>query len=162
MARCGERTTVIHRWNNSHTGGHLVVQQPPDFLTQHDGNSLVKRIIRAIVRRVEAARQVSFQCARHCHHLVFIRGDDDQRRIAEDLGLKCFRRLDESLSAHAKKRILARKTGTASRRTAGERFRSVFDECLNPLVQVFLNALAQERSHGCRREFLGRYSNEIF
>ena len=74
---------MIHRRDNRDPGRHLVVQQSADFLTKNRGDLVIKRIVAAIICRVQASSQVAFQglCDRNEFRLGI--NDDDQRGIAE-------------------------------------------------------------------------------
>ena len=119
MTRGGERSAVVHRSNNGHTGWHLVIEQPPHLLPQDRRNLAIQCIVRPVGGRIDAARQVPFETTCDLQQFRFIRCHDDQRRVAEGFGLKPFWMIDELLTGNLQQSILAGESRSATFFSAG-------------------------------------------
>ena len=88
MTRGRIGAAVIHGRADGDTGRHLVVQQAADFASQPRLKLLVQRIIGTAGIRVNGACQVALERVDDLGRLGRVGSDDQQRSVAEGLGLK--------------------------------------------------------------------------
>ena len=88
----GIRAAVVHRRADGDAGRHLVVEQAADPRPQQRRELRVERVVGAARVGVDAAGQVAFERLDERAELVRVARDDEERRVAEGLGLQLLRR----------------------------------------------------------------------
>ncbi len=91
MARRRIRPAMVHGRRNRHAGGHFVVQQSTNPLTQLGSKQIIETVIAAGGIGVDAARQVPFKMLEDLADFVNVFRHNQERCIAEGLGLQSFR-----------------------------------------------------------------------
>ena len=91
----GYGPAVVHRRADGDAGRHLVVEQAADARPQARREPVVERVVRAARVGVDAAGQVAFEAVGSPPRAALRRGDDEERRVAEGLGLQLLRRGEE-------------------------------------------------------------------
>ena len=99
---------MVHRRRDRHAGRHFVVEQSSHVRTDGGRELVVDVIVTTAGVAINRAGQVAFQAVSDGGHFVDVFGNDQQRTIAERLGLQAFRIGQELGAVDFQQRILMR------------------------------------------------------